>query len=162
MGVCVHVLLPTLIKNAKILSIMSGFNDGYPQYELMALHDEETGKVVRKKLWKVFWIMLIITIAELIIGFQAADWGLTKTFLKIVFISLTILKAGYIVLSFMHLGDENKPLKFAVLVPFIVFILYLIMFVDIFEGTYSKDNRYIMDKNVTNKTAPAAHDAEHH
>lgn len=141
---------------------MSGFNDGYPQYELMALHDEETGKVVRKKLWKVFWIMLVITIAELIIGFQAVDWGLSKTLLKIIFISLTIVKAAYIVLSFMHLGDETKPLKFAVLVPFIVFILYLIMLVDIFEGTYSKENRYIMDKNVTNKTAPVAHDAEHH
>jgi cytochrome c oxidase subunit 4 len=88
---------------------MSGFNDGYPQYELMALHDEETGKVVRKKLWKVFWIMLVITIAELIIGFQAVDWGLSKTLLKIIFISLTIVKAAYIVLSFMHLGDETKP-----------------------------------------------------
>jgi len=144
---------------------MSGFNDGYPQYELMAQHDEATGKVVRKKLWKVFWIMLVITIVELIIGFKAADWGLSKTILKIVFITLTIAKAGYIVLSFMHLGDETKPLKFAVLVPFTVFILYLIMLVDILEGTYSKAARYPMDKAITEqKAAPAHsdHSSEHH
>ncbi len=141
---------------------MSGFNDGYPQYELMAQHDEEAGKGIRKTLWKVFWIMLAITIAELIIGFQAADWGLSKLLLKVIFISLTIVKAGYIVLSFMHLGGEEKSLRFAVLVPFIVLVLYLIMLVDLFEGNYAKEGRYMMDKNITNKTAPASHSEEHH
>lgn len=141
---------------------MSGFNDGYPQYELMAHHDEETGKVVRKKLWRVFWIMLVITIVELIIGFKAAEWGMSKNLLKVIFITLTIVKAAYIVLSFMHLGDETKPLKFAVLVPFIVLILYLVALLDLIEGPYAKEGRYMMDKNITNKTAPAHSSGEHH
>lgn len=34
---------------------------GYPNYEEMAVHDEAHGKVIRKKLWMVFWIMLIVT-----------------------------------------------------------------------------------------------------
>ena len=137
---------------------MSGFNDGYPQYELMALHDESTGKVVRKKLWGVFWIMLIITLVELIIGFKAAEWGMGKGLLKVIFITLTIVKAGYIVLSFMHLGDETKPLKFSVLVPFTVFILYLIFLLDLAEGTYSKEGRYSMDKTITEQhEAPVEH-----
>ena len=142
---------------------MSGFNDPYPSYELMALHDEETGKKVRKKLWRVFWIMLIVTLVELFIGFKAADWGLSKLILKVVFITLTIVKAGYIVLSFMHLGDETKPLKFAILVPFTVFILYLILLLDIIEGTYSKDRRYVMDKNISEAkhAPPAAGDKDH-
>ena len=55
---------------------MSEFHDDYPQYELMAHHSEEEGKIKRRKLWNVFWIMLSVTIVELIIGFQASAWGL--------------------------------------------------------------------------------------
>ena len=138
---------------------MSGFHDPYPSYELMALHDEETGKKVRKKLWGVFWIMLVVTIVELIVGFKAADWGVSKGILKVLFISLTIVKAGYIVLSFMHLGDETKPLKYFILIPFTIFILYLILLLDIIEGTYTKDRRYVMDNNISD--APAGHQAAH-
>jgi len=49
------------------------------------------------------------------------------------FIGLTLVKAGYIVLSFMHLGDERKGLKYVILIPYFIFILYLI-FVLITEG----------------------------
>lgn len=142
---------------------MSGFHDDYPSYETMALHDEATGKVVRKKLWRVFWIMLAITIVELIIGFMATDWNMSKVLLKVIFIGLTIVKAGYIVLSFMHLGDEVKPLKFSILVPFTVFVLYLVALVDLSEGSYSMEGRYHIDKNYLEKKAH--HDAgagEHH
>jgi cytochrome c oxidase subunit IV len=139
---------------------MSGFHDEYPSYELMAQHDEATGKVVRKELWKVFWIMLIVTLIELFVGFYANDWGLSKLFLKFFFIGLTIVKAGYIVWSFMHLGHETKPLKFAILVPFTVFILYLILLLDVLEGNYSKTNRYPMDPNIVEQTG-SSH-GEHH
>jgi cytochrome c oxidase subunit 4 len=142
---------------------MSGFHDEYPSYETMALHDEATGKVVRKKLWRVFWIMLAVTIVELIIGFMAEDWALSKSLLKIIFIGLTIVKAAYIVMSFMHLGDEVKALKFAVLVPFTVFILYLVALVDLSEGTYSKEGRYHIDKTYfEKKTHHEAGAGEHH
>jgi cytochrome c oxidase subunit IV len=148
------------------------FNDGYPSYETMALHDEEHGKHVRKVIWKVFWIMLGVTLVELLVGFKAEAWELSKTFLKIFFIGLTIVKAAYIVLSFMHLGDEVKALKWVILGPFIVLILYLVFMVDLGEGNYAKERRYVMDKNVTDAPhhgAGAAHEggahegaAEHH
>ncbi len=47
---------------------MSSFFEEYPDfpnYEQMAIHDEAHGKVLRKKLWMVFWIMLIVTLIEL-------------------------------------------------------------------------------------------------
>jgi cytochrome c oxidase subunit IV len=143
------------------------FNDGYPSYETMALHDEEHGKHVRKVIWKVFWIMLGVTIVELFVGFKAEAFGLSKVFLQFFFIGLTIVKAAYIVLSFMHLGDEVKALKWTLLGPFIVLVLYLIFMVDVGEGSYAKERRYVMDKNVTDAPhhAPAAaHEgaAEHH
>jgi cytochrome c oxidase subunit IV len=130
------------------------FNDGYPSYETMALHDEDHGKHVRKVIWKVFWIMLGVTLVELLVGFKAESWALSKMFLKFFFIGLTIVKAAYIVLSFMHLGDEVKALKWVILGPFIVLILYLVFMVDLGEGNYAKERRYVMDKNVT--------DAPHH
>jgi cytochrome c oxidase subunit IV len=59
-------------------------------------------------------------------------------------------------MSFMHLGDEVKALKWVILGPFIVLILYLVFMVDLGEGNYAKERRYVMDKNVTNA---AHHDA---
>ena len=44
-------------------------------------------------------------------------------------ILLTVIKAGYIVMVFMHLGEERKTFKLMILVPYIVFILYLIFHV---------------------------------
>lgn len=116
---------------------MSEFHDDYPSYETMALHSEEEGKVTRKKLWKVFWIMLFITIVELIIGFIAPGQGWSGTFaLKAFFIVLTIIKAAYIVMSFMHLGHEVKFFKMVVLIPYLVFMSYGI-FIILDEGVYS-------------------------
>lgn len=116
---------------------MSEFHDDYPSYEHMAHHSEEEGKVTRKKLWRVFWYMLIITVVELIIGSMAPSYGWSGTFgLKALFIGLTILKAGFIVISFMHLGHEVKFFKMVVLIPYIVFMSYGI-FIILDEGVYS-------------------------
>lgn len=134
---------------------MSEFNDNYPQYELMAHHSEEEGKTKRRKLWNVFWIMLGITLVELMVGFYNTHFS--DIALKVIFIGFTIVKAGYIVLSFMHLGDEVKAFKYAVLVPFIVFIIYLVFIADLGEGTYAKKYRMVMDKNITEKPQHSEH-----
>ncbi len=124
------------------------FHDDYPEYEKMSNHSEEEGKPIRKKLWMVFWIMLGVTILELIIGTYSSKMGLldserrSSTILKIIFVGLTVLKAGYIVMIFMHLGHEVKFMKWTILAPYIVFICYLI-FIVLVEGTYVgiPDNR---------------------
>lgn len=129
---------------------MSEFHDDYPQYELMAHHSEEEGKVKRKKLWRVFWIMLTITIFELIIGSYASKLGLlnedrtSSVILKIIFIGLTLLKAAFIVMSFMHLGDEKKVMKWSILAPYGVFIIYLIGII-ITEANYCRVHKAEMD-----------------
>jgi cytochrome c oxidase subunit 4 len=46
---------------------------------------------------------------------------------------LTLLKAGYIVMVFMHLGDERKWLRNVILIPYTLFILYLI-FIALWEA----------------------------
>ena len=147
---------------------MSEFHDDYPQYELMAHHSEEEGKVKRRKLWNVFWIMLAITIVELIIGSYASNLGLladdrtSGELLKVIFIGLTIAKAFYIVFSFMHLGHEKKMLKYSILAPYLIFILYLI-YIIIAEAIYcgihkeKMDDLIVKQKIELNEAAAAGH-----
>jgi cytochrome c oxidase subunit 4 len=155
------------------------FHDDYPEYEKMAAHGEEDGKKLRRTLWNVFWVMLIITIFELVIGFMAPTHGWSGTlWLKTLFISLTIAKAGFIVMAFMHLGHEAKFFKYTVLAPYTVFMLYCI-FICLNEGTYSgkAENRTPIDRLLVKQQedlragkghhgggheAPAEHGGEHH
>jgi caa(3)-type oxidase subunit IV len=116
---------------------MSEFHDNYPHYETMSNHDEDYGKKARRTLWNVFWIMLAITIFELVVGFLAPSKGWSGTWwLKTLFISLTVVKAAAIVLWFMHLGHEVKVFKYTILMPYLIFMFYLI-FIILTEGTYS-------------------------
>ncbi len=79
------------------------------------------------------------------------------------FITLTIVKAGFIVLSFMHLGDETKAYKWIILGPYTVFILYLAIMVDIGEGNYSKEYRAEMDKAFAEQREQGhKHNSEEH
>lgn len=126
---------------------MSEFHDDYPSYETLAQHSEEEGKTTRKKLWRVFWYMLAITIFELVVGSMAPSHGWSGTLgIKFLFIGLTIVKAGFIVMAFMHLGHEVKFMKYAILAPYIIFISYGI-FIILDEGVYSGDpqNRTSVD-----------------
>jgi len=118
------------------------FHDNYPEYEKMAIHGEEEGKKARRVLWNVFWVMLVVTIIELIVGFIAPSKGWTGTFgLKFFFITLTLVKAAGIVLYFMHLKHETTFFKYTILVPYSIFMLYTI-FIFLTEGTYSMSPRF--------------------
>ncbi len=145
---------------------MSEFHDDYPQYEFLAHHSEEEGKIKRRKLWNVFWIMLAVTIVELIIGSFSLKWGLLddtrhSTFiLKIVFIGLTIAKAFYIVFRFMHLGDEKKAMRYAILAPYTLFILYLI-YIIVGEANYSLIHKNKMDALIVKQKIDLNEAAKH-
>ena len=118
---------------------MSEFHDDYPSYEHMAHHSDEEGQKARRTLWNVFWIMLAITIFELVIGSMAPGHGWSGTlWIKVLFIGLTIAKAAAIVMWFMHLGHEVKFMKYVVLLPYILFMAYAI-FIILDEGIYSGD-----------------------
>ena len=158
---------------------MSEFHDDYPSYETMYNHSEEEGKKARKVLWKVFWVMLFITIFELIVGSMAPSRGWSGTMgLKVLFIGLTVVKAAAIVLWFMHLGHEVKFFKYVILMPYIVFILYTV-FIVLVEGVYSgkpgnftRVDKIFIDQQEQLKGghhaaapaqgAEAEHGAEHH
>lgn len=106
------------------------------QYALDAHHSEEAGVKIRKKIVFVTALLTAITIFEVVVGiFSSGLEGWKWEIIKWLFISLTLVKAGYIVLVFMHLGDERKNLKYVILVPYALFILYLI-FIGLVEADY--------------------------
>ncbi len=100
--------------------------DDIIEYSLDTHHSEEHGKEIRKKIWKVTALLTAITALEVILGAQIKQSSDYWTIVKWLFIGLTLLKAAYIVLVFMHLGDEKKALKYVILVPYFLFMLYLI------------------------------------
>ena len=110
------------------------------EYSLSANHDEEHGVAMRKKIWKVTIILTVITVAEVMMGAFIKQYleGTPNTiwpYIRWSFIILTVIKAAYIVLVFMHLGDERKNFKWVILGPYILFILYLI-FICLTESSY--------------------------
>ncbi len=89
----------------------------------------EHGSLSTKLIWKVFWILLAVTIFEVAISFT----GLSKELLMLTFIVLTIVKSYYIVGYFMHLKYEVVPFRWTILLPFLL-IVYLI-FIALYEGS---------------------------
>lgn len=80
-----------------------------------------------KRIWKIFWILLVITIAEVMAGMFVSH-QLPKGVVNFFFLALTLLKAGYIVSVFMHLGDERKNFLVTIMIPLTLFIWFIIAF----------------------------------
>lgn len=108
--------------------------DDIIEYSLDGHHSEEQGVQIRKKIWKVTVILTAITILEVFLGAFIKQHDAIWPFVKWGFIIMTLVKAAYIVLVFMHLGDEKKSLRYVILVPYLLFICYLI-FILLTEGT---------------------------
>lgn len=85
----------------------------------------ESAKPNTKWIWKVFWILLIVTAVEVTLAYV---WpaSLSVVILNVIFISLTLVKAFYIVSEFMHLGHEVKTLIWSIILP-LIFIAWLVV-----------------------------------
>lgn len=112
--------------------------DDIIEYSLEAHHSEEEGRKIRRRIWKTTIILTLITIVEIFIGVKFPRTAVSENVwlgIKLFYIGLTIVKAGYIVMVFMHLGDERKWLRWVILAPYALFVLYLI-FICLTEGVY--------------------------
>lgn len=114
-----------------------------------ALHFEDHGHndaAQVKRIWRTFWLLLIITIAELGLGLaiytihKGANPNHTLVLLfKGIVCILTLAKAFYIVSIFMHLGDEIRNLIMTIIVPLMLFIWFLVAF--LWDGNAWKNLR---------------------
>ncbi|MCF6182897.1 cytochrome C oxidase subunit IV family protein [Lutibacter sp.] len=93
-----------------------------------------------KLIWKVFIILSVITGVEVFLGIDKPDFlYLTKflgtNLLNLIFIILTLVKAYYIVWFFMHMANEKKSLRRAVVWTAFFLIAYLTALL-LIEGEY--------------------------
>ena len=97
---------------------------------VMQHHTDVTSPESKKqigRIWKVFWILLVVTVIEVILGMFFSH-HMPKALVVFFFMALTLFKAGYIVAIFMHLGDEVKSFLITVLIPLTLFIWFIIAF----------------------------------
>ena len=140
MGIRIYLLLPNLIYPSKNIIMERDDLIVNDSYALNAHHSEEEGVKIRKKIVFVTVLLTLITAIEVAMGiiFKRAETFTWET-IKWSFIVLTLVKAGYIVMIFMHLGDEKKNLRNTILIPYLVFIIYLI-FIALTEALGHLDN----------------------
>ncbi|MFT3884770.1 MAG: cytochrome C oxidase subunit IV family protein [Flavobacteriales bacterium] len=110
--------------------------DDIIEYSLDAHHSEDEGRKIRKKIYFVTFLLTAITIFEVTLGVFWRMWMPESWhWVKWTFIVLTLVKATYIVMTFMHLGDERRNIRSIILMPYALFILYL-LFIAIWESNY--------------------------
>ncbi|MBL4578407.1 MAG: cytochrome C oxidase subunit IV family protein [Flavobacteriales bacterium] len=112
------------------------------EYSLDAHHSEEEGVKIRKKIYFVTFLLTAITMVEVALGVWWDSLGLPRIIVQYSFIIMTLVKAGYIVAVFMHLGDERRPLLYLVVLPYSCFIAYLV-FICLNEANTWMDSRIL-------------------
>lgn len=95
------------------------------------------------KIWGVLIVLSIVTAIEVWLGIVKPEFLTEGKFIKMkllnwIFIILTIFKAYYITWDFMHMRDEVKGLRRAVVWTGVFLILYLV-FILLTEGDYIFD-----------------------
>ena len=108
-----------------------------------------------KRIWKIFWVLSLLTIIELALGYfmYAMHTNLSHTTIlatKTVIGALTLMKAYYIVSVFMHLGDELRNMIMTITVPLILFVWFIIAF--LWDGNSWKNLRNTKGGSVPNVT----------
>ena len=109
------------------------------------------------RIWKTFWILLIITVIELALGFSMYLFhdmpSFLVLFLKGVIVILSLAKAFYIVGVFMHLGDEIRNMIMTIVVPLMLFVWFIGAF--LWDGNSYRTMRNRFDPSLEHKTTQA-------
>jgi cytochrome c oxidase subunit IV len=114
-------------------------------------HDSGT-----KEIWRTFWILLILTLVELGLGFwlMFTEGDAMRWFLKGSIIILMLAKAFYIVAYFMHLKGELKNMIMTIIVPLFLFVWFIIAF--LYDGDSYRNLRNKYDKHHYEKSLEKA------
>jgi cytochrome c oxidase subunit IV len=119
----------------------------------VTVHHEPSGST--KRIWKVFWILLIITVIELSLGLLLYTLdlpeGLRMHLIKGVIIVLSLAKAYYIVSVFMHLGGEIRNMIMTIVVPLTLFIWFILAFIydgSSYNNLRNKYDRYYKEQGI--------------
>lgn len=107
-----------------------------------------------KRIWRTFWVLLIITVIELALGLSMYTFeGMPNwlhMFIKGVICILSLAKAFYIVSIFMHLGDEIRNMIMTIVVPLTLFVWFIAAF--LWDGSSYRADRNRYDKYKLEQT----------
>ena len=108
------------------------------EHSSAVLHQDHNVGGGVKEIWKVTFILTVLTVVELVIGFGIYMlWfgehdSFLVHFMKGVIIILMLAKAFYIVGYFMHLRHEIRNLIMTIVVPLLLFVWFITAF--LYEG----------------------------
>lgn len=128
----------------------------------VTFHHHVPGEENVKRIWKTFWVLLIITVIELGLGllmYATELPGWVDLAIKGVIAILTLAKAFYIVSIFMHLGDEIRNMIMTIVVPLMLFIWFIAAF--LWDGNSYKNLRNTYDKHFEERTSEKTSAAKH-
>lgn len=111
-----------------------------------------------RRIWRVFWILLVITVFEVIWGMKISH-HMPRWANALFFLSLTLAKASYIVADFMHLRTEIRNLIRTIIIPLLLFIWFIIAFCVDGESWANLRTRY---KNTDANPKIAVPTQQHH
>ena len=128
MGIRIYILLLSIVFNSLNIkkNIMSS--------ESHAAHAHHEPTMTPKKIWGVFWILLGITALEFILALAVPETVMSHSIKNVIYILLTILKAFYIVAFFMHLKFEKLGMVYAIIVPLIFIVGFIVAM--LYEGNF--------------------------
>ena len=79
------------------------------------------------KYMRIFWILLVLTILEVVVALPLLKSALGQTLTAILLIGMACSKALYVALYFMHLKFEKRTLMIIALTPFIICVFLVFM-----------------------------------
>ena len=116
-----------------------------------------------KEIWRVTWILTVLTIVELAIGFWMIKIPLDQESLRLalkgVIVILMMAKAFYIVAYFMHLKHEIRNMIMTIVVPLALFIWFIIAF--LYDGNSYKQLRNTYDPHHKEASTVKGEKKEH-
>jgi cytochrome c oxidase subunit 4 len=122
-------------------------------------HEHSAGT---KEIWRTFWILLVLTLVELVLGYwmiSMPEESGSRLAVKGAIIILMLAKAFYIVAYFMHLKHELKSFIMTIIVPLFLFVWFIIAFLA--DGNSFKNLRSNYDKGKLERSQTQAPKSEH-
>lgn len=112
-----------------------------------------------KWIWRVFWILLVVTIFEVSFAFLNGEYHFVPWMVqKVLFIGLTLVKAYYIIFYFMHLGHEQFNFRLTISLTSILLLYFIVLLM--IEGDHSMEYRLIIPEFI--KEMHTYHPESHH
>src|SRR5882762_2696018 len=115
-----------------------------------------------KPIWRTFWILLGITMVELILAtiHLKTDFP-PKYVVNGIYLILTCAKAFYIIAEFMHLRHELKNLIMTIGITALLFVWFIIAFLwegDSYKNLRNRYDRHHLEQSKVKVQAPEEHE----